>query len=139
MMHHHHGVSPSTGKKAERILGLSLFPTVAAVLLLFETSGLRLPPCRFREITGIPCLTCGLTRSLAAALHLRFAASFEYHLMGPVILGLSLLLFLKSSIETAAGRKILKMPDAKAVRNAGIGFAALWLCFGIVRGIRALG
>jgi hypothetical protein len=38
-----------------------------------------LPGCLFRKATGIPCLTCGGTRSLAALSELDLAASFGYN------------------------------------------------------------
>ena len=38
-------------------------------------------PCLFREITGIPCIGCGLSRAWLAALRLDFASAFRYHPM----------------------------------------------------------
>lgn len=35
--------------------------------------------CPFYLITGIPCPSCGMTRAVAAALHLDFKKAFEYH------------------------------------------------------------
>ncbi len=41
--------------------------------------------CVFRRVTGIPCLFCGMTRSMIACAHLRLQDAFYYHLLGPFI------------------------------------------------------
>ena len=38
-------------------------------------------PCVFRSITGIPCISCGMSRAWLAALNLHFAEAFVYHPM----------------------------------------------------------
>ena len=44
--------------------------------------------CWVQDVTGIPCLGCGLTRSLSCALRGMFSASWHYHPMGMLILAL---------------------------------------------------
>jgi len=41
-----------------------------------------LPPCIFHRLTGIPCLTCGATRSLVALSQFDMASSF---LLNPMV------------------------------------------------------
>jgi uncharacterized membrane protein len=38
-----------------------------------------LPQCIFRKLTGLPCMSCGCTRSLTAWSHLDFAAAFRFN------------------------------------------------------------
>ena len=38
--------------------------------------------CPFRHLTGLPCPSCGLTRSWQAAAHLRLTDSIGYHPLG---------------------------------------------------------
>jgi hypothetical protein len=53
--------------------------------------GVTLPvACAFRRITGLPCASCGLTRSLVLFLHGRIAESIALHPFGPVVLLLGL-------------------------------------------------
>ena len=58
-------------------------------LLFIITAGLfrdflgLLPPCIFHRLTGIPCLTCGATRSLIALSQFDIASSF---LLNPMLL-----------------------------------------------------
>jgi hypothetical protein len=38
--------------------------------------------CSFKNLTGLPCPGCGLTRSIVAGLHGDFSASLSYHKLG---------------------------------------------------------
>ncbi|MFW6131667.1 MAG: DUF2752 domain-containing protein [Candidatus Aminicenantaceae bacterium] len=56
--------------------------------------GIPLPQtCSFRNLTGIPCPGCGLSRSLVAALHEDLSNSFHYHRLGIITLLYVFLLF----------------------------------------------
>lgn len=51
-------------------------------LLIFAAILYFLPiSCVFLALTGIPCLGCGMTRALLAALCFDFNTAFSYHLM----------------------------------------------------------
>lgn len=56
-------------------------------LLFILTAGIfkdfigLLPPCIFHRLTGIPCLTCGATRSLVALSQFDIASSFSLNPM----------------------------------------------------------
>lgn len=70
--------------------------------------------CLFRRLTGIPCLLCGMTRSVSAAAEGHLADAFRYHFLGPpfflvVISGVVLL-----GAEYVLGRPILPRPSARA-------------------------
>ena len=52
--------------------------TVAGLALWFAAR-LPTPHCAFRELTGLPCLTCGATRAAKQFLHGHFAASFLFN------------------------------------------------------------
>jgi hypothetical protein len=43
--------------------------------------------CPFRRITGLPCPSCGLTRSWNAALHGRMRESIAFHPLGLLTIG----------------------------------------------------
>jgi hypothetical protein len=54
---------------------------ILAILLVRIFSNLLplIPPCIFRLVTGIPCLTCGGTRCIVALSNFDIAASFHYN------------------------------------------------------------
>ena len=60
---------------------------VAAAIVL-PRAVLRETPvvCPFRRVTGLPCPSCGLTRSWKAAADLRVADSVAYHPLGAATL-----------------------------------------------------
>lgn len=57
---------------------------VLAVAPFFPTDGIGIDLCWFKNLTGLPCPGCGLTRSIACLAHLEFAKSLRYHPFGPV-------------------------------------------------------
>jgi hypothetical protein len=50
--------------------------------------------CSFKNLTGLPCPGCGLTRSIVAAMHGDFRASLMYHRLGLLTLAYVCLQFL---------------------------------------------
>jgi len=72
------------------------------------------PGCLFRRVTGLPCLLCGMTRSLAAAAHGDFAESFRLHLLGPPLFVLLVAVTLSLAVETVLGRRLLPRPGREA-------------------------
>jgi len=45
----------------------------------------KLPPiCLFRAWTGLPCMTCGMTRAFHAIALGEFLEAFQYHPLGPI-------------------------------------------------------
>jgi hypothetical protein len=50
--------------------------------------------CSFKNLTGLPCPGCGLTRSIVAGLHGDFKASLMYHRLGLLTLAYVCLQFL---------------------------------------------
>ncbi len=48
-------------------------------LLLWLSAGLATPRCAFRALTGLPCLTCGATRSAWQFLHGHFLTSLRFN------------------------------------------------------------
>ncbi len=64
------------------------------VLLIYFMPGIEslIPPCMFFKITGLPCLSCGMTRSAFAFSHLDFSSALKFNpLFALSIFGLSIL------------------------------------------------
>jgi hypothetical protein len=119
---------PPAGRIMKTLLagGLAL-----CVLGLFGGSPERLAifSCPFHELTGLSCLTCGLTRSLQAVAHGHLVASLQYHLMGPIVFAGMLLACIRWSVEASAGRRIVLRWNARVRRIAITVVAGLWIIF----------
>jgi len=68
-----------------RTLSTALVMVVSSVGLIVPARVWdKLPDlCLFHRFMGVPCPTCGLTRSWSALLHGHLEAAFRFHLLGP--------------------------------------------------------
>lgn len=77
------GVPPDTpaagGIDYELLWSLVGLAAGALVIATWATVGLPRVPCVFRSLTGLPCLTCGATRAMAALLAGDPATAFRLH------------------------------------------------------------
>lgn len=115
----------------------SLCIVIGALVIPAPSSGastvLGLPKlCLFRNITGIACPGCGMTRSLIATAHLHFEDAILFHPLGPPVLILlllySLMHVMKLSLRTGHLQQIPKVIPI-----------ALTMCFAVVWAARLLG
>ena len=90
-----------------------------------------LPPCIFHRLTGIPCLTCGGTRSLVALSQFDIASSF---MLNPMLFLSVAGVMTLSSVSfyglVTKGSIVLRLSDGhkKALRIGTIGlFMANWV------------
>lgn len=65
-------------KKKLFLKHICIFGSLFLVLLLYRVLGIT---CIYRFLFGIPCPTCGVTRSVLSLLKLDFTASFRYNPM----------------------------------------------------------
>jgi len=61
------------------LLWLVISVSTFLALSLWLSAGLATPRCAFRAITGLPCLTCGATRSAWQFLHGHFLTSLRFN------------------------------------------------------------
>ena len=66
-----------------------LWGTVAVVLLILATRAEQLaqtlPECTFKALVGLPCLTCGVTRSALALADLDFGVALRINPLATVL------------------------------------------------------
>ncbi len=55
--------------------------------------------CLFKNIFGVNCYGCGITRAVLSALHFRFAAAFEYNKLVVIVLPLFIYVWIKMIIK----------------------------------------
>jgi Protein of unknown function (DUF2752) len=85
------------------IIGLCSAPLIGS---FFYQHGYRLSflKCPLRALTGIPCPTCGMTRSFVAITQGNLEAAIQYHLFGPALFLLFLTVVLSSLWELKINR-----------------------------------
>jgi hypothetical protein len=64
--------------------------------------------CLLRRATGLPCATCGMTRSFCAIGRSDLGAAFAQHPLGPILYGVLVLVMLRSAAVAATGRRIFR-------------------------------
>jgi len=72
--------------------------------------------CLMKLLSGIPCPSCGMTRSFCAMAQGRVAASFHYHLFGPPAMVAAAILGLAWAYEAATGRTVMGLQRLAASR-----------------------
>lgn len=113
------------GSRQARRVGWLLSGSIAALAL--RSWGLPLPSwrCPLRQLTGTPCPTCYLTRSLLAALRGDLATALHWHPLGPGLLVLALGLSAALLLGVA--------PSARRLVTGGSAVAALTLAVWLTR------
>ena len=80
---------------------------LSAAALVDPDQPLTFDLCLWRRLTGLPCLTCGLTRSVCHAIRGDWSASVALHPAGVLLLAGLAGWGLWSAIEAGRGRAIL--------------------------------
>jgi hypothetical protein len=107
------------------VIGLSFAMTALKTRGLWVTV-----PCLFNKITGLPCLTCGLTRSFSLTAHGDFTAAFKMHLLGPLLFALTFALAAYLAASLLTGHRIRFQLSSGARRMAFIsGLGILVSCW----------
>lgn len=79
---------------------------LGAAVLLPARRPLRFDLCPLHRFTGLPCLTCGLTRSVCLFAHGEWSASVSMHPAGWLAFGFLVLAFAWLLGESVAGRDL---------------------------------
>lgn len=123
----------------------ALRAVLGAALLLFAGIPWLMPPqespfspCLFRELTGVSCLTCGLTRSLHATVHADVLAGFGFHFFGPLLAAGLIFGAAVSFGEAATGTRMAAFGTPRGRKRALYGFLIAWLIYGVGRAVMQL-
>ena len=60
--------------------------------------------CLLKRTTGIPCMTCGMTRSFCAISRGKFAEAVDFHPLGPVLYAVFAVVMLRAAAMAVFGR-----------------------------------
>ena len=100
-----------------RLAWLALAGVLLAALLPERMARQGPTLCPFRRATGLPCPSCGITRSWNAAARLKLRDSFRFHPFGLPALAAAEL----EGDQQRRGRQ------PKVPAGVGVGFGAAWL------------
>ena len=89
--------------------------------------------CRFHQLTGLSCPTCGMSRSLYELTQFHLLEAFKIHLFAPVVYVLAILVFLKLSIEIISGTTIITGLSSRTVKRTFLSIGILWIVYWLVR------
>ena len=122
-------MSSSRAVPGERLLGAALPALLlAAASLLPADRPLPFEICLLHRLTGIPCLTCGLTRSICHFVQGDLGASLTLHPAGALAVALLLLHALWRVGEALRGRDVARRTLGRL--TAGLGVSAAFLSVG---------
>ncbi len=83
--------------------------------------------CPVRQLTGIPCPTCYLTRSILAALRGDLPQALQWHALGPIVLVVALALLGWTLLGgRPSARSLLQGSCALALLGLGYWLLRLW-------------
>lgn len=77
---------PLDSRRSQALTAGLLVCGCVATLFLDPDHPVGFEVCAFRRLTGLPCMTCGLTRSLCHVLRGDWARSLDYHPAGPLLM-----------------------------------------------------
>jgi hypothetical protein len=67
------------GEIDHELIWLSVSLISLGLATAWLTAGLPWPRCAFHEITGLPCITCGMTRCAIQFFHAHFLAALKWN------------------------------------------------------------
>ncbi|TIC88988.1 DUF2752 domain-containing protein [Nocardioides sp. GY 10113] len=123
---------PSSLSSAEVLAGGGVLALAVACLLSPRTIEDGPVLCPFRQLTGLPCPGCGLTRSWVYLVHGWWRESLAAHPFGPVAAGIVVLVAVLLALSRVR-RSTPPSLDRWARHPLAWGFAAAWLGFAVVR------
>ena len=89
--------------------------------------------CRFKNLTGLSCPTCGMTRSFQSLVRLEWIHAFRYHLLGPVIYLSVVAMGIKVSLELILRKPVRPSLQEPWVRIFLMILFGTWMGFWVVR------
>lgn len=117
--------SPSRNNRSLRLAWCLLVGALLLAVLVSPASWNAFPDvCLFHRATGLPCPSCGLTRSWAALVRGQLGLSLRFHALGGVAL---LFLLAGLGFQQASGKRLILPKSALVVA------ALIWVLYGLGR------
>ena len=116
-------------KRKNRYFLFLLFSAILAAAFLIDPYQVDFISCYFLNITGYPCPTCGISRSLFNAAHFRMLESFFYHPFGPLLFVSITLLTLKAGAELITEKELILSVKSSFKKWSVIVLLIVWFSY----------
>lgn len=116
----------------ERLWSAVIVAGAAAGAIVLQVTGMPALPCVFKTITGLPCLSCGAGRSLAALMHGDVPSAARLNPLVPLAAGGAVAYVVYAAGALLAGPRRLRGQvtprESRAVRTAiAVLACAVWV------------
>ncbi len=116
------GSGPGFHRQDHVIVVVMLAGVFLASYLLPLVGGTGVRICPFYLLTGHPCPGCGMGRSFCAVTQGDLWEALRYHLLGPFVYLMFLVILIRYSVELYLGRRLVPPPWLRRLTNG-----VLWI------------
>ncbi len=106
---------------------------ILAYSVFINPAKFNISTCRFHQLTGLDCPTCGISRSFYAFSHFNLTDAFNYHIFGPVFFLISIFLLFFFMIEFIIKKEIKLYSPFINLKRFSSFLIGLWLAVWIFR------
>lgn len=117
-------------KRDQRIIRFFISLVMLFSLLFFSLlDPLQFPltTCGFKQLFGIPCPSCGLSRSAYAFAHFEWINAFKHHLMGPILFIMVIIFVMVLAMELLSGKTVQFKKQKNIKSLIVISILLIWL------------
>lgn len=101
--------------------------------VLIDPAKSNITTCGFKELTGLDCPTCGISRSFYAFSHFNFTDAFSFHLLGPLLFTAFFIAIVIFLIELLSDKEIELSSTVISLKIFVTVFFGVWFVYWIIR------
>ncbi len=111
----------------------AVFCMVLLVSYFYDPVYYKITDCAFKEMSGLSCPGCGLSRSFHSVANMHMSDAFGFHLLGPVFFLILLAVIILYSYEAISGNIIKIVANKVLARIFVISIFVSWFIYWVAR------